>query len=42
MMRPSMLESLALIGLQNLSAAGWYCLPFVAAWWLSTAAAFPY
>ncbi|MDT0136352.1 MULTISPECIES: hypothetical protein [Comamonadaceae] len=42
MARPSMLESLALIGLQNLSAGGWFCLPFVAAWWLSTAAAFPY
>jgi len=37
-----MRESLVLIGLQNLSAGRLFCLPFVAAWWLSTAAAFPY
>jgi hypothetical protein len=37
-----MLESLALIGLQNLPTGGWFCLPFVAAWWLSTAAALLY
>ena len=39
---PSMLESHALIGLQNLSAGGRFCLLLVAAWRLSTAAAFPY
>ncbi|WP_281169772.1 hypothetical protein [Thauera linaloolentis] len=39
---PPCLENLALIGLQNLLAGGWFCLPLVAAWWLSTAAAFPY
>jgi len=37
-----MLESLASIRLQNLSAAGGGCLPFVAVWWLSTATALPY
>jgi len=37
-----MLESHALVGLQNLSAGGGFCLPLVAARRLSTAAAFPY
>jgi hypothetical protein len=42
MARPSVLESLASIRLQNLLSGGRDCLPFLAAWRLSTAAALPY
>ncbi|HGW4115865.1 TPA: hypothetical protein ACNH4I_002827 [Serratia marcescens] len=39
---PSLLESLALMHLQKRFSGGGFCLPFVAAWRLSTATAFPY
>ncbi|MBO1249961.1 hypothetical protein J1777_09030 [Comamonas denitrificans] len=42
MARPSKLESLASSRLQNLISGGLDCLPFVAAWRLSTAAALLY
>ncbi|MFY3602316.1 hypothetical protein ACOTHZ_06290 [Achromobacter xylosoxidans] len=35
---PSVLESLASIRLQDLPTGGWFFLPFVAAWRLSTVA----